>query len=107
MKDLENEIEIEQNKTPSRYTLYQRDPDKEFDYYDGTERLVDFLKIKDFSEEHYIDLVGHDADVVRITSTGADSIILIGSQSNFETYKIKNEESSKYNLQKKYAWVNK
>ena len=65
MKDLENEIEIEQNKTPSRYTLYQRDPDKEFDYYDGTERLVDFLKIKDFSEEHYIDLVDHEMGFIK------------------------------------------
>ena len=47
MKDLENEISYEQNKTPSRYTLYRRDPDKEFDYYEGTERLADFLKIQD------------------------------------------------------------
>ena len=107
MKDLENEISYQQNKTPSRYTLYRRDPDKEFDYYEDTERLADFLSIKDFSKEHYIDLVDHDADVVKIASTGADSIILIGSQSNFETYQIKKDESSKYNLQKKYAWVNK
>ena len=48
MKDLENEISYQQNKTPSRYTLYRRDPDKEFDYYEGTERLADFLKIQDF-----------------------------------------------------------
>ena len=107
MKDLEDEIRYEQNKMPSRYTLYRRDPDKEFDYYEDTERLADFLSIKDFSKEHYIDLVDHDADVVKITSTGDDSIILIGSQSNFDTFTIKSGESSKYNLQKKYAWVNK
>ena len=107
MKDLENEIFYELNKTPSRYILYQRNPDKEFDYYEGTERLADFLKIKDFSKEHYIDLVDHDADVVEIKSTGADSTILIGSYSNFEPFKISNEESDRHNLQKKYAWVNK